>query len=398
MAPQNKLTDAYLPDKSARKEKVIIGLSGGTDSLVAAYLLKIQKYDLIAVTVAPAWEELGKDTSAILSCTVSEKTIEKLQAFTHQLGIPHFVVRIPREFRDRIVERWMVKRAQGEISDQCWNCHELRMVFLHQKMKELGGKYLATGHFAKVFRHEASAVNIVQTSNDETHDQSVLLSRLPQEILQDLMLPLSDLQKKEVLKLAENFGVSTSGEKIKMFDCFPMTEETTNFLKARLPERFRLPGGYFGELEERYGDHEGIILHHRGEEFAKNEDQIPLLFFRYHMHERKILVRPADWFKKKNFVLRNCRIPPETPWLTPFRGILMKNGITHEGWFLPKSVCSCAVELDEPLSLIEGETLSVLKKKGKNARVLLSGVVVFVEDDKTENEDTNAKIDYGRDF
>lgn len=396
MGTQNKLTEAYLPEKTARKEKVVIGLSGGTDSLVAAYLLKIQKYDLMAVTIAPGWEEISKDTGPLLSCSVNEKTIEKLHAFTHGLGIPHFVVRIPREFRERVVERWVAKKAEGELPDQCWDCHSLRLEFLHAKMKELGGKYLATGHFGKVFRTDADGASIVQTSNDELYDQSALLSRLPQEILHDLMLPLSDLQKKEVLKLAENFGVEASPDKIKMFSCFPKTDETVNYLISKLPERFRKEGGVHTEHDDRVGDHESVIKHQRGENILQVGEKQSLIFSDYQMRERKILVQPAAWFERSRLVMRQCRIPPESQWSAPFRGVLMKDGKYHEGWFYPKSLSSCVVELDAPSSFTEGETLSVMKKKGKNARVLLTGEVFFV--DEVEKGEANAKVDYGRDF
>lgn len=397
MGTQNKLTEAYLPEKTARKEKVVIGLSGGTDSLVAAYLLKIQKYDLMAVTIAPGWEEISKDTGSLLSCSVNEKTIEKLQTFTHQMGIPHFVVRIPREFRDRIVEKWIAKKAQGELPDQCWDCHSLRLEYLHAKMKELGGKFLATGHYGKVFRNDADGMSIVQTSNDEVYDQSALLSRLPQEVLHDLLLPLSDLQKKEVMKLAENFGVETSPDKIKMFSCFPKTEETTNYLVSKLPERFRKEGGIYSPTDDRLGDHTGVVHHQRGENLIQVGEQKSLVFSDYVVREKKIIVQMPSWFERSHLMLRNCRIPPETPWHSPFRGILMKEGKSYEGWFYPKSLLSCEVELDAPASFLEGETISVMKKKGKNARVLLTGEVNYISE-AAEKGEANAKVDYGRDF
>lgn len=393
MGTNNKLTETYLPDKSARKEKIVVGLSGGIDSLVTAYLLKIQRYDLIGVTIAPSHEELGQD---LFSCSINDKKIETIQAFCHQLGIPHYVVKISREFKERVVEKWMSRKAIGELPDQCWDCHALRMHFLHEKMKELGAKTFATGHYGKINRQDADSVTFIQSANDEAHDQSGLLSRLPQEILHDLMLPLSDLQKKEVLKLAENFGIQDSVKAVQMFHCLPETEATTNFLNAKLPARFRKEGGIYGVEDDRLADHEGVFRYRRGS-VVISQERLQLLFSKYIPVEKKILLRQPQWFERQNIILKNCEIPPETSWAIPFRGVLLKEGISHDAWFYPKSLNACTVELDIPVSLVEGEILSVQKKKGKNARVLLTGTVSFIEEEKSEG-DTNVKVNYSFDF
>lgn len=397
MEGKNKLTETYMPDKAARKDRVVVGLSGGIDSMVSAYLLKIQRYDLIGVTIAPQLNDYPKEQSSLFSCGITEKKIEALAAFCHQLGIPHHVVRISSEFRETVVERWVARKAAGEMPDQCWACHALRMEFLHEKMKELGAKQLATGHFAKIFRHDAESLTYVQTSNDEVNDQSALLSRLPQEILKDFMLPLSDLQKKEVLKLAENFGVFEGDKKISPFQCFPENEDTIQYLETRLPPRFRKAGVVVTDSEERMDDHEGVHKIRKGEEIIMTDDRVPLYFSKYLIAERKVILREASWFERSRIVLRSCLIPPETPWLTPFRGVLVKDSKQFEAWFYPKSLSSCVVEFDSPVTIMEGETLSVLKKKGKNARVLLSGCACFIEEEKTEG-DVNVKVDYAREF
>lgn len=394
----NKLTETYLPDKAARKEKIIVALSGGRDSSVTAYLLKIQRYDLVAVTVVPGWEEIPQSGPGLFSCALSEKNIEAISAFCHQLGIPHHVLRIPQEFREAVVERWMARKAAGELPDQCWVCHELRMSFLHAKMKELGGKTLATGHFAKIYKTDADGLTYIQSSNDELHDQSALLSRLPQEILRDLMLPLSDLQKKEVIKLAENFGVASSEGKISPFQCFPEQESTIEFLTTRVPQRFQKIGEIISESDERFPEHTGILRYRKGAQMGETADHKPLYFAKYTTTDRRIMVRGQNWFLRTKLVLRQCVVPADSPWKFPFRGVMVKDGVAHEGWFYPKTLNSCLVELDAPVSLLEGETLSVFKKKGKNARILLTGQVTFLEEEKRDEETPHVQIHYDRDF
>src|SRR5690606_20976009 len=106
----------------------------------------------------------------------------------------------------------------------------------------LGAKFLATGHYAKLFRHEGRDTFYVHTSNDERHDQSSYLARLPHDILSHLMLPLSDLTKKEVLKLADNFGLQADETGLKMHECLKDSKMTLEFLEQTLPERFRQEG------------------------------------------------------------------------------------------------------------------------------------------------------------
>ena len=389
--------ETYMPDKASRKEKVVVGLSGGLDSMVTAYLLKIQRYDLIGVTIAPSLDDYPKDQTTLFSCGISEIKIEALSNFCQQLGIPHHVVRIPREFREIVLERWISKKASGDVPDQCWFCHHLRMESLHAQMKALGAKRVATGHYAKIANQDAQGLTFVQTSNDETHDQSVLLSRLPQEILKDLMLPLSDLQKKEVLKLAENFGVNGNDHGAMPFECFPENEDTIAYLETKLPHRFRKEGIVLNGTGERVMEHEGIHRFRHGTQVMQTSGRIPLLLARYITSERKMILHPESWFQRTRIVLRSCLIPPETPWAVPFRGILERKKTKHEAWFYPKSLNSCVVEFDSPVNMMEGEVLSVLKKKGKNSRILLSGCACFIDEEIIEG-DSHAKVDYAREF
>ncbi len=394
MDGKNKLTETYMPDKAARKERVIVGLSGGIDSLVAAYLLKIQRYELIAVTVVVSWEELGKESSEFLSCALPDKKLKMIEAFCHQLGIPHHFVRTSTEFKETVLERWVATKISGEFPNQCLSCHDLRMETLHAKMKQLGAKGLVTGHFAKIFRNEAGN-SFVQSSNDEQQDQSAILSRLPQEILKDIILPLADLQKKEVLKLAENFGLIEEAKNVQMFDCFPENEVTLKYLSTMIPERFRREGEIVNLDLDRLGDHDGFYHFRRGNKVSIHDKQF--IFARVIPAERKIILAPPSWLERNRFYLRNCSIPPETSWESPFKGVVMKDGEAHDAWIYPKTLSACVVELESPISLIEGETLCVQKKKGRNARILLTGVVQFSDGEKIES-DKDVQVDYGRDF
>ncbi|WP_408096241.1 hypothetical protein ACJVC5_14470 [Peredibacter sp. HCB2-198] len=404
MDMKKKLEEAYIPDKQSQKEKVIIGLSGGIDSYVTAYLLKIQKYDLIAVTVINDWEDWKGDSSQILSCHINPKKLDEIKEFCQKLSIPLQVVKASGEFKNEIIDEWMASRLSGTLARPCWNCHELRMRVLHQKMKEANVKHLATGHFAKLFHQDATGKVFVHTSNDEENDQSALLSRLPQEILKDLILPLSDLTQKEVLKLAENFGVVEVPKTLKMHQCLSWKEEMTPIFTSLIPERLRKEGEIMtADGSSTIGNHFGVFHHTLGESFEyRNVGKTTKGYIgEYTSGNALIKVEEESYFLRDKILLTNCEFSAETIWTEPQKGCLVVSpDKVYECWVHPKTLSSAYIELTKPEFLIEGDLLSVIKKKGKNSKVFLTGKVQYLPRDPevVEGEESVPKVDYSRDF
>ena len=154
MDAKKKISDVYNPDKHGLKERVVLGLTTSIDSLSAAYLLKVQKYDIIAVTVVPGWEFQGVDADKSFACTFPQSKLDFLKSFCQRLNIPHHVERISSEFKDLVIDPWLTDKIVGKKSKLCWNCHELRMRTLYQKMIDFEATLLATGHYAKIFKHD----------------------------------------------------------------------------------------------------------------------------------------------------------------------------------------------------------------------------------------------------
>lgn len=406
MDGKKKLMDAYNPERAARKERIVVGLSGGFDSAVAAYLLKIQKYEVFGVTVAVGWDQFKGDKSATLSCHISEQRLDTIAAFCQQLNIPHYVVKATSEFQEDVVEAWMSARVTGRHSNACWNCHELRMNILYQKMKELEAMHLATGHYAKIFHHEGHDTYYVHSSNDEENDQSGVLSHLPLDLLKHLILPLSDLQKKEVLKLAENFGLGAVEKKLKMHECFPQTDSTTEFLTERVPAKFIVPGEMVSaDGTEGLGDHEGIIKLTYGKEIEVpmlgRKDKVALSGYSF-KEKKAFMSRPED-FMHEHILLVNCNLAQETPWSEPLKGsIRLSQGEFLDCWIYPKSLHSAYVQWEGEAFVREGEVLCVYRKKGKNAKLFFTGKSQYVEKINDEVEDEgdkkSVKVDFLRDF
>ncbi len=402
MDMKQKLHDAYKPDSVGRKKRIVVGLSGGIDSMVTAYLLKIQKYELIGVTVVNSWDNYQGNQSDTLSCLVTPEKIEMIHEFCQQLGIPHQVVKSSNEFQEEVVEGWVASRMVGTLYKPCWNCHGLRMRILYEKMLQLGADTIATGHFAKLYYHEQSKSVSVHTANDELNDQSALLSRLPNDILISLMLPLSDLQKKEVIKLSENFGLSSLDKKVKMHQCFTDGPEALKYLEEKIPGKYKATGEILDkEAANKFGDHTGVYRHvYGGTIDTLMQRNISLLLSKYSISDKILTVDHEDSFKKTKIILLNCETPEDTSWPEPFKAVIQLGENFVDCWVYPKSLKATFVEWEGPYKVLEGDIVSVYKKKGKNSKVFFTGMVRHLPPEPiVELEDKNVKkSDHSRDL
>jgi tRNA-specific 2-thiouridylase len=404
MDTKNKLDEAYSGDKGGRRERIVVGLSGSLDSYVCAYLLKIQKYEVFAVTIAIDWDNFQGQKNNSLSCYLDEAKLENIREFCNQLKIPLHIVKAASEFQESVVEKWIATKATGAVSNACWSCHELRMKLIHQKMKELGVKFFATGHFAKIFQNEAQQSFYVHSSNDLENDQSSLLSRLPREVLSALKLPLSDLQKKEVGKLAENFGIKFFNKKVSMHKCFPEEAKINEYLNDSLPNDFVQEGDIVNiDDSENYGQHKGVTSYSYGQEMqAPTMSRSEKFFFsRYSFKDNKVFITHHDYYNRDRILLVNCTFSEDAPWLEPVKGaIKLAPDRFVDCWIYPKALKGALIEWEGEQSVKEGHLLAVYRKKGKNSKLLLTGFVKFLPKPETpeEGEEVPEEVDFSRDF
>lgn len=362
-----------------RKKPLLVGLSGGLDSLVAAYLMKIQKVDLFGVIIDNTPEYMQEMGESIFACHQSEARIERVKKICEQLQIPLTIVRAREQFQDSVIDSWLNAKVELTKPRSCYDCHRLRLEILFQNMKEFDCDGIVTGHYAKLIRPNSESRVSVHASNDPVFDQSALLMSLDQAILNKLTLPLSDLQKKEVIKIAESFELHPPERTLTFGKCLPVTPEVTQ-IATKL-----IAGSLLGEGELIWKDmpiarHKGFHSLEFGADYlppqARTGD-IPKKIIGSDWNDNKVIMGAQDYFHDKGAFLTLCHWGSEVEGMKPFKGYIhTPEGTSIEVYVYPKRLRAAALEVAEgELRFTCGETVSVFNRKGKNAKLLVTGFI-----------------------
>lgn len=346
--------------------------------MVAAYLLRIQKRKLYAVLIAMTPENFQDEGDSLFFCHQSEARIALVKKFCDHLQIPLTVVRPREEFSENVLEPWVAAKIEARRPRQCSECQQMRMATLLKMMKELKCESLATGHYAKLSHSPGFPVS-VHSSNDLEMDQSGLVAALPQEILSYLELPLSELQRKEVSKIAENFALKPLVRTLEVGGCLPKLPKLSEWLEKRVPESFKEPGEIMDQNQSSVGRHEGFHKLSYGapyKEFKQNEKV--QLVVGSHYSKNEIKVAPNDFFQDSAAFLVNCAFGEGVDFSGPLQGFIHHSDGSPdtEVLVMPRTLGAAWVTLIAGMErFLIGESLTVFRRKGRNAKVLLTGEI-----------------------
>ena len=229
------------------KGKVVIGLSGGVDSTVAAYLLKKDGYEVIGVTL-DLWESSNGERTIIDAKRVAEK-----------LEIPHHIISLKEEFKDKVVEPFMDCYFKGLTPNPCVICNRgIKFEALLATVNEMGGDYIATGHYARIEKHPETGRLAIKDSATAKKDQTYALYRLSQEQLGAMLLPIGIYEKEEIRKIAEEIDAYIAQKKDSQDICFIPDGDYTSFIMKE--SKGVVEKGDFIDLEGVVlGQHNGLI-------------------------------------------------------------------------------------------------------------------------------------------
>lgn len=242
--------------KSPAETRVVIGMSGGVDSSVAAYMLKQQGYDVIGIFMKN-WD----DTDETGFCTATED-YNDVVAVCNQIGIPYYSVNFEKQYWNKVFTYFLDEYKAGRTPNPDVMCNkEIKFNAFLEHALSLGADYLATGHYARVIDGE-NGESVLLRGVDTSKDQTYFLNQLSQEQLQKTMFPIGHLEKKEVRRIAEEAGLATAKKKDSTGICFIGERNFKEFLSQYLPAQ---PGYMKSSDGEIKGKHDGLMYYTLGQ-------------------------------------------------------------------------------------------------------------------------------------
>lgn len=238
--------------------RVVVGISGGVDSSVAAYLLKQQGHEVIGLFMVN-WEEVDG------TCT-AETDYEDVKRVCNKIGIPYYSVNYAKEYYDRVFKHFLEEYKRGRTPNPDVLCNrEIKFGPFLEQARRLGADMIATGHYCK--KIEKDGKYYLAKSHDLNKDQSYFLNQLSQSQLQSVLFPLAEIDKPEVRRIAAELELSTATKKDSTGICFIGERNFKNFLKNYLPA---MPGDIVDLEGNKVGRHDGLMYYTLGQRRGLN--------------------------------------------------------------------------------------------------------------------------------
>lgn len=243
------------------KKTVVVGMSGGVDSSVAALLLKRQGYNVIGLFMKN-WEEDGDDGV----CT-AETDYSDVRRVCSVIDIPYYTVNFSKEYMDRVFKYFLSEYEQGRTPNPDVLCNrEIKFGPFKEYALKLGADYIATGHYCKI-KHSGGK-HYLMKAKDQGKDQTYFLNQVTQSQFDGVLFPLADLDKSEVRKIAEENGLVTAGKKDSTGICFIGERNFRKFLMEYIPAKEgdiktydgRILGRHYGLMYYTIGQRRGLDI------------------------------------------------------------------------------------------------------------------------------------------
>ncbi len=238
------------------KGRVVVGMSGGVDSSVAALILNEQGYEVIGVTMQ-IWQQEDWEQTAENGGCCGLSAVEDARRVADAIGIPHYVMNFRSEFREKVIDYFIGEYRRGRTPNPCIACnrHIKWEALLHRAM-EIGADYIATGHYGRVIKLPDGRYSVAKASSINK-DQSYVLYSLTQEELSRTLFPLWEYGKEEVRRIASEAGLPVAAKKDSQDICFVPDGDYAAFIEAQTGIQSP-PGDFVDSRGNVLGRHNGI--------------------------------------------------------------------------------------------------------------------------------------------
>lgn len=284
------------------KGKIAVLMSGGIDSSFSAYHLRKQGYDVFGVTFINFNKKL------------QERDTNRAKKIAREIEIPHFVFDIRKEFKERIINRFIEDYKKGITPNPCPFCNrEIKFGLILEKTIKLGAKYIATGHYVrkKEINKGKQKEFLLFKAKDKNKDQSYFLWQLTQKELKNILFPLGDFTKKEVFneikksKIGKFFGEKDYHESQDI--CFLNKKSLKEFLEQKIGKK---PGPILDKRGKKIGEHKGIYFFTIGQRTglrisAKSPNQEPFYVIKINKEKNALIVGKEDDLYQKHLFVKN---------------------------------------------------------------------------------------------
>ncbi|MFA9398915.1 MAG: tRNA 2-thiouridine(34) synthase MnmA [Clostridiaceae bacterium] len=242
------------------KEKVVIGMSGGVDSSVAAYLLKQQGYDVIGITMQVFTSEEYEEKEGAC-CSLS--SVEDARRVANKLDIPFYVMNFQEPFKNKVIDYFIDEYLEGRTPNPCIACNKhIKFDLLLKKAMSLGANYVATGHYASIVKKDDKY--LLKKSEDDKKDQTYALYNLTQFQLAHTLMPCGEYKKEKIREIAKEIGLRVHNKKDSLEICFIPDNDHGKFIIDNTNNKVKT-GNFIDKNGVILGRHKGIVYYTIGQ-------------------------------------------------------------------------------------------------------------------------------------
>lgn len=243
------------------KKKVLVGMSGGVDSSVAAYLLKEQGYEVIGVTMQ-IWQDDEEFIEKEGGCC-SLSAVADARRVANKIGIPFYVMNFKDVFKRNVIDYFVDEYMEGRTPNPCIACNKfIKFSSFLDKAMSMGIDYVATGHYAIIEKQKDRY--IIRKSEDDKKDQTYALYNLTQFQLERTLMPCGQYKKSQIREIAKDIGLRVHNKKDSEEICFIPDNDHGRYIKNRFPNKVR-EGNFVDKQGNVLGRHKGIVYYTIGQ-------------------------------------------------------------------------------------------------------------------------------------